>query len=79
MTPLTHFGRAHFNFDRRLYLRSRLNWYLCGSLEKSGGHSFWALYGLLCTVNVELDLAASARRTNVGLIMLTTEPAEWLM
>lgn len=46
-TALVHPGREYRSLARRLYLRSRRNWYLGWSFVKSGGHSFWALYGLL--------------------------------
>jgi hypothetical protein len=44
--PFFQPGRAQASCDRLLYRRSSLNWCFVESLVKSGGHSFFALYGL---------------------------------
>lgn len=47
LTPFVQFGLAHLSFVRRLYRLSSLNCSIRDKFLKSGGHDFFAVYGLV--------------------------------
>ena len=65
---LSHFGRFVASINRLLYRFSIWNCSCVESLEKSGGHTFFALYGLFLIVNAG-RVAEARRRASVGNIV----------